>query len=226
MNRTNESSRSTADIPLPTLQRLAVYARYLAEAIETGTSHVSSKQLGEAADVPPAQVRKDLSFLASTGRPGVGYPSVQLATQLNNVLDLGREKGAALVGVGNLGRALAVYRGFVTPGLHVTLLFDDDPSKIGLKLGHREILPFGRFAALASRQNIRVGILCVPAASAQDVADVMVEAGIRAIWNFAPVRLTVPDGVYVKNEDLSAQYAVLSYHLMRLEEGEAIDPAS
>lgn len=224
MTSTNDVCRLTPEIPLPTLQRLAVYARFLAEAIERGTSYVSSKQLGEAADVPPAQVRKDLSFLTSAGRPGVGYPAVPLAIQLDNVLDLGREKGAALVGVGNLGRALAVYRGFVTPGLHVTLLFDNDPSKIGLKLGHREILPFGRFLRLISGQGIQVGIVCVPAGAAQDVADVMVESGIRAIWNFAPVRLRVPDDVYVKNEDLSAQYAVLSYHLVRLQDGQAVDP--
>jgi len=216
MTRTNYRPLSPQEIPLPTLQRLPEYARYLTNAIARGIGYVSSKQLGDAAAVPPAQVRKDLSFLTASGRPGVGYPAAQLANQLNELLDLGREKWAALVGVGNLGRALAVYRGFVARGLHIALLFDNDPSKIGLKLGRREILAMDRFVDFVSPQSIRVGLLCVPAGSAQEVADTMVESGIRAIWNFAPLHLHVPSHIHVKNEDLSAQYAVLSYHVGQL----------
>lgn len=200
-------------IPLPSLRRLPLYYRRLAEALEEGLTVISSDELGAAAGVAGAQVRRDLSYIREEGRPGIGYDVRALATRLEEFLGLVNDKEAVLVGAGNLGRALASYTGFSRYGLRIVALFDQDPAKVGMSIGEHQVLPIGKLANLVSRLHVQMGIITVPAASAQSVADLMVAGGIRIIWNFAPCRLTLPDSVLVKNEDLAAELATLSHHI-------------
>ena len=203
-------------IPKPSLARLPVYYRSLREAIATDLTNISSSELGRRAGVPAAQVRKDLSYLEQKGRPGVGYDAHELAGYLESYLGLVNEKEAALVGVGNLGQALVLYPGFGTYGLNIVVLFDNDPEKIGAQIGGRTIFDVDRLTNLMQRLGIQIGIVATPAGAAQEVVDAMIAGGVKAIWNFAPVRLEVPDDVFLKEEDLAASLAVLSHHISQL----------
>lgn len=206
----------TGTIPTPTLNRLPIYYRRLLDAVAEDAAYVSSKELGQSAGVPPAQVRKDFGYLSQKGRPGVGYEAGALASHLEEVLGLVDAKEAVLAGAGNLGRALALYPGFPAYGLRIVLLFDNDPDKIGQDVDGRTIMPVEKMGDLVRRTSVRIGIITTPEAVAQEVAEAMVEAGIKAIWNFAPRSLEVPGDVFVKNEDLAAELAVLSHHVNRL----------
>jgi redox-sensing transcriptional repressor len=199
--------------PRPTLRRLPVYYRRLREALDKGITYVSSEELGDCADVPAAQVRKDLHYVSEFGRPGVGYDARALAGNLEEFLGLVNDKEAFLAGAGNLGRALALYPGFQQYGLQIIALFDCDPAKLGDLPDGRRVWPIEKLPDLARRLNVQMGIIAATASCAQEIADAMVAGGIRAIWNFAPVKLTVPDGVLVKNEDLAAELATLSHHI-------------
>jgi redox-sensing transcriptional repressor len=165
--------------------------------------------------VPGAQVRKDLSYLSEHGRSGIGYDARSLASYLEEFLGLINDKEAVLVGVGNLGRALALYPGFASYRLQIIALFDNDVAKVGQTIGGRRILPMEKLANLAQRLHIQMGIITVPASAAQEVAEAMIAGDIKVIWNFAPCRLVVPEGVLVKNEDLAAELATLSHHITR-----------
>lgn len=200
-------------IPVPSLRRLPIYYRRLLQAVEQSSFFVSSEDLGRSAGVPGAQVRKDLSYLPECGFPGVGYDARALASQLEEFLGLINDKEAVLVGVGNLGRALALYQGFARYRLQIIALFDSDPAKIGQMIGERQVLPVEKLPNLAQRLHIQMGIIAVPVTAAQQVADAMVEGGITVIWNFAPCSLQVPPHVMVKCEDLAAELAMLSHHI-------------
>jgi redox-sensing transcriptional repressor len=206
----------TISIPGPTLRRLPKYYRRLKRAIAENTTFLSSADLGASADVPPEQVRKDLSYLSEKGRSGVGYDVKALAGHLEEFLGLVNHKDAILVGAGNLGRALALFPGFQAYGLQIVVLFDNDPAKIGKKVGPLEVLPIGKMVSLVQRMNISLGIITTPPESAQEIAEKMIEAGIHAIWNFSPRRLNLPEDVAVKNEDLASELAVLSHKIERL----------
>ncbi len=200
-------------IPAPSLRRLPVYYRHLVQALDAGRTGVSSRELGEAAGVPDAQVRKDLGYLSYEGRPGVGYDVRLLAACLEEFLGLANDKDAVLVGLGNLGRALAYYPGFERYGLHIVAIFDSDPAKQGRLPDGRQVFPVEKLADLVRRLQIRIGIITVPEAAAQSVADALIAGGVEVIWNFASCRLNVPAGVLVKNEDLGAELATLSHHI-------------
>jgi redox-sensing transcriptional repressor len=202
-------------IPAPSLRRLPIYYRRLRQALDRGVEIVSSKDLGESAGVPDAQVRKDLSYLELDGRPGVGYNARSLAADLEDFLGLVNDKEAVLVGAGNLGMALALYPGFERYGLHIVALFDNDPARHGALPDGRQILPVEKLADLVSRLQVRIGIITAPESVAQGVADALVAGGIQVIWNFAPCKLRVPADVLVKNEDLAAELATLSHHISR-----------
>jgi redox-sensing transcriptional repressor len=202
-------------IPRPSLARLPLYYRRLLSAIEEGEDVISSNDLGIAAGVPAAQVRKDLSHLGELGRAGIGYDVQQLAATLQEFLGLANDKDAVVVGAGNLGRALAAYPGFERYGLRIIALFDNDPAKIGTTIGDRQVFPLSKLGNLVQRLNVRMGIITVPVDQAQDIADLMVESGIEVIWNFAPRRLHVPPHVLLESEDLAARLATLSYHITR-----------
>ncbi|MCL0073559.1 redox-sensing transcriptional repressor Rex [Dehalococcoidia bacterium] len=202
-------------VPPPALQRMPVYYRRLMKAIEEEMPFVSSDELGRGVGVPGAQVRKDLSHLSQQGRPGIGYDARSLASHLEEFLGLINDKEAVLAGVGNLGRALALYPGFERYRLQIIALFDNDVAKVGKTIGGRRILPMEKLANLSQRLHIQMGIITVPASAAQEVAETMIAGGIRVIWNFAPCRLAVPEDVLVKNEDLAAELATLSHHITR-----------
>ncbi len=210
--------QSYPSIPLPSLRRLPVYYRRLQRAISDQQTVISSQELGESAGVPAAQVRKDLSHVGEFGRPGVGYDVSGLTVCLEEFLGLVNDKEAVLVGVGNLGRALASYPGFEQYGLRIVALFDADPAKVGQHVAGRQVLAVSKLGDLARRLHIQMGIIAVPRDAAQDVAEAMVDGGIRVIWNFAPVSLQVPDGVLLKNEDLAAELATLSHHIAARDE--------
>lgn len=200
-------------IPIPSLNRLPLYYRYLLEAREQRLSVVSSEMLGDAAGVPAAQVRKDLGYLGEFGRPGIGYDVAEMQRRLAELLGLATEKEVVVVGAGRLGSAIAAYPGFATYSLRIAALFDKDPSKVGSRVGDLEVLNADDLTSFVRSRGIQMAILAVPAAAAQQVATQMVDAGIRAIMNFAPVKLEVPSGVVVSNEDLAARLATLSFRM-------------
>ena len=202
-------------IPAPSLRRLPIYYRRLRQALDQGVEVVSSKDLGESASVPDAQVRKDLSYLELDGRPGVGYNTRTLAADLENFLGLVNDKEAVLVGAGNLGMALALYPGFARYGLRIIALFDSDPAKLGTLPDGRQVLPVEKLSDLVERLQVRIGIIAAPESVAQEVADALVAGGIEVIWNFASCKLKAPADVLVKNEDLAAELATLSHHISR-----------
>jgi len=202
-------------IPAPSLRRLPIYYRRLVQALADGQVVMSSRELGDAAGVPDAQVRKDLGYLDYEGRPGVGYDVRELAAGLEDFLGLVNDKEAVVVGAGHLGTALALYGGFERYGLRIVALFDADPAKLGTLPDGRQILPVAKLTDLVSRLQVQIGIIAVPEQAAQEVAERLVAGGVRAIWNFAPCKLALPADVLVKNEDLAAELATLSHHISR-----------
>ncbi len=203
-------------IPLPSLRRLLLYYRHLLAAIEDGQEYLSSAELAWTADTNPEQVRKDLSFLPSQGRSRVGYPTQKLAQIIEQTLNLTSDKDVALVGAGNLGRALALYPGFKQYGVNIVVLFDNDPDRVGTQVGKLQVLPVEKLSNLAARMLIRIGIITTPPEAAQSVADAMVAGGIKAIWNFTSARLRVPEDVLVNTIDLSPELLVLSQYVHNL----------
>lgn len=198
-------------IPTPTLKRLPMYYRELLHVIEKGTKKISSTDLGVALEIPSTQVRKDLSYIADRGRPGVGYQPERLANTIKECLALAKLKKAALVGVGNLANALISFPGFQEYGLEIMYLFDNNPIKIGKVVAGIPVQSTDTLTSTLKRYKVPVGIITVPSAAAQTVADAMIEGGVRSIWNFAPLTIKVPDSVFVLNQDLSIELAVLSY---------------
>ena len=214
------------DIPKAALERLPIYLRCAVRRLRQGALLVSSDELADAAGVNASQVRKDFRWISRAGTPGVGYEVRSLVYQLEDLLGLAKAKEAVLVGAGNLGSALVQYPGFQRYGLRIVALFDTDPAKIGDLIGGAPVLPVEKLRDLPLRMGIRLGIICTPAEAAQDVANTMIEAGIKAIWNFAPADLSVPADVKLQNEDLAAHLATLSYHLAREESGEPAEGGS
>lgn len=214
-------------IPRPSLARLPIYFRRLQRALDEDEGVISSKELGLAASVPAAQVRKDLSHIGDLaradeaeraqdlGKAGVGYDTKALASTLERFLGLANDKEAVVVGAGNLGKALAAYPGFERYGLRIVALFDSDPVKIGTAIADKQVLPVNKLVDLTKRLQIKMGIITVPADAAQEAADLLVKAGVEVIWNFAPRRLAVPSHVLLESEDLAARLATLSYHITR-----------
>lgn len=206
-------------IPEPTLRRLPRYHQLLEEWLGEGAEWVSCARFAEAVDVDPTQVRKDLACLGVPGRPRVGYPAGDLRVGIERFLGWNHTNEAFLAGAGHLGTALLNYARFADHGLEIVAAFETDPEKIGRDINGKQVLPLEKLAALARRMHVRIGVITVPAAAAQFVADQMVAGGIRAIWNFAPTALDVPEGIIVQDEDLFSSLAVLS---RRLEAGTGI----
>ena len=206
---------SERSIPEATVARLPIYLRALVEMAEGGATTVSSENLAEAAGVNSAKVRKDLSHLGSYGTRGVGYDVAYLVHQIRRELGLTQHWPVVIVGVGNLGRALANYRGFAERGFRMAALVDVDPAKIGERVEGAQIRPLEDLAEVARQHQALIGIISTPASAAQQVADAMVAAGIRSILNFAPVAIVVPDGVSVRKVDLAVELQILTYYEQR-----------
>ena len=202
-------------IPKPTLERLPVYYRVLLHCQEIGLQYISSGDLGLRAGFDPTQVRKDLNHIWSGGRPGLGYNIQELADCLADFLGLRNNTDAVLAGAGRLGAALIGYPGFKRYGFSIVAVFDADETKAGETISGCPILPISRCGDLMKRLGVKIGIITVPATSAQSVCDTMVTAGAKAIWNFAPIRLEVPEGVLVRSEELAVGLTTLAYHIKK-----------
>jgi redox-sensing transcriptional repressor len=208
------TDRARRRIPEATVARLPVYLRSLLE-IAGDAITVSSERLAELAGVNAAKVRKDLSYLGSYGTRGVGYDVEYLLFQMSRELGLTQHWPVVIVGIGNLGHALANYGGFGASGFHVVALVDSDPDKVGQIVAGTAIRPMHELPAVVREHEVAIGIIATPAHVAQDVADLLVEAGITSILNFAPAVLTVPDGVSLRKVDLAVELQILSFHQQR-----------
>jgi redox-sensing transcriptional repressor len=200
------------DLPEATVARLPEYLRALHSLAEAGNDTVSSEGLATAAGVNSAKLRKDLSHLGSYGTRGVGYDVALLIDQIEFTLGLTQRRAVALVGVGNLGHALAGYAGFASRGFRIAALFDADPARVGEPISGLNVRHISELAAVAEAESIAIGVIATPATAAQDVADALVAAGVTSILNFAPCVLSVPEGVDVRKVDLAVELQILSFH--------------
>ena len=203
-------SRRRALVPEATVARLPVYLRALHTLADDGRTTVSSEALAEAAGVNSAKLRKDLSHLGSYGTRGVGYDVAHLVEQISGELGLSQHCSVVLVGVGNLGRALAGYGGFATRGLAIDALLDADRSRVGEKIAGLTVRHIDDLPDVVTTGSIAV--IATPAEAAQEVCDLLVRAGVTSILNFAPTVLSVPDGVDLRKVDLSIELQILSFH--------------
>jgi redox-sensing transcriptional repressor len=215
MQRVPRSEKERGPIPEATVGRLPVYLRALVDLAESGAHTVSSESLAEAAGVNSAKVRKDLSHLGSYGTRGVGYDVAYLIHQVRRVLGLTQDWSIVIVGVGNLGRALANYKGFPERGFRVAALVDNDPAKVGERIGELAVQRIDDLPRLVRRNRVAIGVIATPAHAVQDVADRLVSAGIRSILNFAPAVITVPPGVSVRKVDLAIELQILAFYEQR-----------
>ena len=207
---TDELSKS---VPLPSIRRLPTYLRLLYGLKARGREVVSCTYIAEDLGLVSVQVRKDLAMTGIVGRPKVGYQVAELVDAIERFLGWKNTSDAFLVGAGGLGSALLGYEGFKEYHLNVLAGFDIDPAKIGTEIHNKEIFALEKLPDLVHRMHVLIGILTVPASAAQQAADLMVRAGIRAIWNYTPVQLQVPDAVIVEDVKLAASLAVLSSRL-------------
>jgi redox-sensing transcriptional repressor len=191
--------------------RLSLYLRRLEELLREGTTQVSSSLLGEPLGVTDAQVRKDLASLGNLGHPGIGYPAPELVSAIRRVLGIDRSWAVALVGVGNLARALLHYQGFVERGFRIVALFDSDPAKVGQRVDDLVIHAPDQMNEVIAATGAELGILAVPSDASQAVADALIAAGIRGLLNFAPQVLRVPPGFRVVSVDLTVQLEQLAF---------------
>ncbi|HEY2194479.1 MAG TPA: redox-sensing transcriptional repressor Rex [Actinomycetospora sp.] len=218
-----EGPRRPGRVPEATVARLAVYLRVLTEMLERGVRTVSSDVLAAAAGVNAAKLRKDLSHIGSSGVRGVGYDVPRLTAQVESVLGLTRSHAVALVGVGNLGHALAGYGGFAARGFGVTALFDVDPALVGTTIAGVEVLDVAEIPRVCRERGVTIGVVATPAAAAQHVCDALVGAGVQSILNFAPTVLAVPADVEVRKVDLAVEMQILAFHVSRRHDGVAGD---
>ncbi len=203
------------EIPDATVARLPEYLRTLSRLAEDGVASVSSEELAAAVGVRSSQLRKDLSHLGSYGVRGVGYEVEMLALEISRALGLTTDWPVAIVGMGNLGRALSSYSGFVTKGFRIVGLFDDDPAVAGESVLGVPIRPLAELPAQHAADPIAIGVIATPASAAQIVCDALVGSGICSILNFAPSVLSVPPGVDVRRVDLSTELQILAFHAQR-----------
>ncbi|MDQ4085049.1 MAG: redox-sensing transcriptional repressor Rex [Actinomycetota bacterium] len=216
-NRRNATREARTDrgIPEATVARLPIYLRALTALSERGIASASSEDLASSAGVNSAKLRKDLSYLGSYGTRGVGYDVEYLRYQIAREIGLTQDWPVVIVGIGNLGHALANYSGFASRGFRVVSLVDTDPGRVGEKVGDLTIASYDDLAAIARDNGVAIGVIATPAAAAQGVCDDLVAAGVTSILNFAPAVLSVPDGVDVRKVDLSIELQILAYHEQR-----------
>ena len=199
-------------IPETTVARLPTYLQVLVDATDRGVATLSSEELAAAAGMNSSKVRKDLSYLGTYGTRGVGYEVAALAREIANALGLAEDRPVVLIGVGNLGRALASYDGFERRGFRLVALLDADPAVIGTQVGGRTVQSIAELEDLLQQQAVGMAMLAIPAAQAQTMADRLVAAGVRSILSFAPTYLTVPEHVTVRRVDLATELQILSFY--------------
>lgn len=213
-------------IPVLTLKRLPQYLELLHRFQKEGNSHVSATRLAEITGVHMTQVRKDLALTGVVGVPKIGHKIAELIEAIEGFLNWNDSSSCFLVGVGRLGAALLGYQELTSKGLSIVAAFDTNPSLCGTSISGTKVYGMERFANLCQRLHIHIGILTVPSDFAQTTADLMIENGIIAIWNFTPVHLKVPQGIIVEDVDMSASLAVLSRRLAeRLHKESTLEPS-
>ncbi|MDR3113439.1 MAG: redox-sensing transcriptional repressor Rex [Endomicrobium sp.] len=188
------------------INRLTLYHNILVGYMEKGVSFISSPQIAVLLNIDASQVRKDLKLLNNDGICKVGYPVAELNRSIEKFLGFIKKKEAFIVGAGNLGMALAKYDNFGLYGFNILALFDNDPLKVGLSINTKEVFHISKLENLAGRLNVQIAILTVPRQFAQSVADILVKAGIKYIWNFSPCVIEVPESVKVWNENLIGNF--------------------
>ncbi len=199
-------------IPEATVARLPVYLRALGGLAEHGVATCSSEELAAAAGVNSAKLRKDLSYLGSYGTRGVGYDVEYLRYQIAREIGVTQDLAVVIVGIGNLGHALANYAGFSSRGFRVVALLDNDPARLGERIGSMTIRSLDELEGVVAAERVAIGVLATPAEAAQEVCDRLVTAGVTSILNFAPTLLAVPAGVDVRKVDLSIELQILAFH--------------
>lgn len=200
-------------IPDIIIGRLPVYLRALQRLADKGVLNTSSQELGEMIGISAAQIRKDISQFGEFGKQGTGYSIPFLVDRLRDILKVDRVWDVAIVGMGDMGHALARYNGFTNRGFHVVMVFDNDPAKIGQKVGEFEIFNTSMLTEKLKQQKIKIAVLTAPAAAAQEIADQLVKSGVKAILNYAPISINVPDGVYVQYIDPVTHLQRMTYYL-------------
>jgi redox-sensing transcriptional repressor len=208
---------SSADIPDIVIGRLPLYLRTLSRMALEGIKVTSSHEMGRRLGISSAQIRKDLSHFGEFGKQGTGYQIEFLVAQLRRILKVEKEWQVALVGAGDLGRALAHYNGFRDRGFRIALIFDNDPAKVGTRLNEYEIYDDAQMRTLIPQHGITLAMIAVPAESAQRVADELVAAGVRGLLNYAPINLTVPEGVRVQYIDPVVHLQRMTFYVEPLE---------
>lgn len=198
-----------------TIDRLPLYFRTLGQIRGEGVEIISSDELGKKIGVTPEQIRKDLASFGEFGKKGVGYYVADLSRHIGDILGLNRDWRIALIGYGRLGGALANYRNFKELGFKIRAIFDTNPDKIGQTLGELKVQPLDDLESTIHEKGINIAVLTVPTGVAQSLVDRLIAAGIKGIWNFAPVKLIAPPGVRICNEDISVGLTGLSYYLSR-----------
>ena len=218
--------RRRSGIPEATVARLPVYLRVLSGLADGGTATVSSESLAVAAGVGSAKLRKDLSHLGSYGTRGVGYDVEYLIYQISRVLGLTQHYTVVIVGVGNLGHALANYAGFATRGFRIAALVDADPRRVGETVNGLEVRHLDELETVIKEHEVSIGVIATPAGPAQDVCDRLVSSGVTSVLNFAPTVLSVPDSVDVRKVDLSIELQILAFHEQRKAAGIHAEPGA
>lgn len=211
------NNQDIQNVSKATIGRLPAYHRYLKEKMAAGERTVSSTAVAEDLHLNAVKVRKDLAVISSVaGKPKLGFAIADLIDGIDRILGYDNVTDAVIVGAGGLGSALVGYGGFKAYGLNIVAAFDNDPERIDTMLGGVKVFDSKDLVRLVRRLNVLIGIIAVPASAAQSVADELVEGGVRAIWNFAPVHLTLPANIAVKNEDMAASLAILSKRLAEI----------
>ena len=204
-------------ISQPTVERLPLYYRTLQELQAQGIELVSSQELGEILNLKPVQIRRDLSDFGNFGVKGFGYIVEDLKKNIGKVLGYQYHRKIGIAGAGYLGAALANYKNFSELGFQVAALFDSDEKIIGSEIGGVKVYDFAKINSVVQRKRIDIGIIAVEKNSAQEVADILISAGVLGIWNFAPIKIEVPENISLINEDLNFGLSVLNYQITQIE---------
>ena len=207
------------------VRRLPMYYRHLKELEKAGVVRISSQELGERMNLTASQIRQDINCFGGFGQQGYGYHVSNLKERIAEILGLRHDYHVIIVGAGNIGRAVANYAGFDKEGFHIQAMFDVSPALVGVDVHGVLVQPIEKLQAWLDAHKVDIAVLSVPKAFAQDTADVLVAGGVRAIWNFAPVDLALPEGVAVNNVHLSDSLHILSYRMNEKELFEALDAA-
>ena len=200
-------------VPEATVTRVSLYHRTLESLCRRNVTIVSSEDIARVAEVCPSQVRKDLSYFGEFGTRGLGYDVGALLNHTRNILGLNRSWAMIMVGAGKLAHALSTYQGFNEGSFNVVAVFDNDLTKTGKKLGHLQVYALERLPGIVAQYGVVIGVIAVPAHAAQQTAELLVENGLLAILNFAPVCLNLPKHIVLRNVDLSTEMEVLTFNL-------------